>query len=188
MFVGYDLSFKEYQCFCAKKNKIIIFENVIFDKNHLGFSPTIMVKVILATIEPCMSFPMDLLVLDDLTLIKSDVLNGLLPPPIEIEIFHDPSLLEQDHSHDLEANIALVFNSHQFNPQLKNNDLTRGMTLESNNFDSVQSFRVQLEIVLIHEGPHTHMGRPIHRPQRFHDFVLKVAKVVVKPTNYSEAS
>jgi hypothetical protein len=86
MFVGYDISFKEYQCFCAKKNKIIIFENVIFDKDHPGFSLTIMVKLILATIEPCMSFPMDLLVLEDLTLIKSDVPNGLLPLPIEIEV------------------------------------------------------------------------------------------------------
>ncbi len=85
-FVGYDLSFKKYQCFCVKKNKIIISEDVIFDEDHLGFSPTIVVKVILATIEPCMNFPMDLPILEDLTLIKSDVPNGLLPPPIEIEV------------------------------------------------------------------------------------------------------
>jgi hypothetical protein len=99
-----------------------------------------------------------------------------LPPPIEIEVFHDPSLFKQDHSHDLEANTTLVFNSHQFNPQLKNNDLTRRMTLESNNFHSVQNFRVQLEVVIIHEGPHVHMGRPIHCPQCLHDFVLKVVR------------
>jgi hypothetical protein len=29
---------------------------------------------------------MDLPILEDLTLIKSDVPNGLLPPPIEIEV------------------------------------------------------------------------------------------------------
>jgi len=62
------------------------------------------------------------------------------------------------------------------------------MTLEFNNFDSIQSFKVQLEVVIIHEGPHTRVGRPIHRPQRLHDFVLKVAEVVVEPSGYSEAS
>jgi hypothetical protein len=59
------------------------------------------------------------------------------------------------------------------------------MTLESSNFDSVQSSGVQLEVVHVHEGPHMHVGRLIHHPQRLHDFVLKVAKVVVEPTNYT---
>jgi hypothetical protein len=62
------------------------------------------------------------------------------------------------------------------------------MILESSNFDSVQSFKVQLEVVIIHEGPHTCVGRPIHSPQRLHDFVLKVTQVVVEPTIYIEAS
>jgi hypothetical protein len=62
------------------------------------------------------------------------------------------------------------------------------MTLESSNFDFIQSFRVQLEVVIIHEGPHMRVGRLIHRPQRLHDFVLKVAEVVAEPTSYSEAS
>ncbi len=62
------------------------------------------------------------------------------------------------------------------------------MTLDSSNFDSIQSSGIQLEVVHVHEGPHTHVGRLIHHPQRLHDFVLKVAKVVVEPTNYSETS
>jgi hypothetical protein len=60
--------------------------------------------------------------------------------------------------------------------------------LEFNNFDYVQSFRIQLEIVLVHERPHMHVGRPIHQPQKLCDFVLKVAKVVVECIGYSETS
>jgi hypothetical protein len=109
MFVG-------NRCFCPKKNKIIISKDVIFDEDHLVFSPATMVKVIPATTEPRMSFPVDLLVLEDPTPTKSDVPNGLLPPPTEVEVLQDPSLLKQDHSHALEASTTPVLNSHQFSP------------------------------------------------------------------------
>ncbi len=60
--------------------------------------------------------------------------------------------------------------------------------MESSNFDSAQTSGVQLEVVPVHEGPHTHVGRPIHHPRELRDFVLKVAEVVVEPTNCSETS
>jgi hypothetical protein len=60
------------------------------------------------------------------------------------------------------------------------------MTLETSNFDFVQSSKVQLEVVLVHGGPHMHVGRPIHHPQKLCDFVLKVIEVVVEPISYSE--
>ncbi len=60
--------------------------------------------------------------------------------------------------------------------------------MESNNFDYVKNSRVQLEVVLDHERPHTHVGRPIHHPQKLCDFVLKVTEVVAEPISYSETS
>jgi hypothetical protein len=116
VFVGYDLPFKGYRCFYLEKNKTIISKDVIFDENHLVFSPATMVKAVPATTEPRMSFPTDLLVLEDPAAMKSDVPNGLLPPPTKVEVHQDPSLLEQDHSHDLEASTTPVLNSDQFNP------------------------------------------------------------------------
>jgi hypothetical protein len=188
-FVGYDLLSKEYWCFCPEKNKIIISKDVIFDEDYLEFSLATIVKVVPATTEPRMSFPVDLPVLEDPTPTESDVPNGLLPPPTQPEVLQDPSLLEQDHSHDLEASTAPVLNSAQFSSQPKSSDLiTEGMTLECSNSNSIQSSGVQLEVVHVHEGPHTRVGRPIHPPQRLHDFVLQVAKVVAEPTSYSEAS
>jgi hypothetical protein len=127
----------------------------MFDEDHLEFSPATMVKVVPATTEPRMSFPVDLPVLEDPTPMESDVPNGLLPPPTQAEVLQDPSLLEQVHSHDLEASTAPVLNSAQFSSQPKSSDLiTKGMTLESSNSDSIQSSGVQLEVVHVHEGPH----------------------------------
>jgi hypothetical protein len=93
MLIGYDLLPKKYQCFCPKKNKIIISKNVIFNKDHLGFSVATMVKAILATIKPHMNFLVDLQVFEDPTPTQLDVPNGLLPPPIEIEVLWDPKVL-----------------------------------------------------------------------------------------------
>jgi len=42
VFIGYDFC-QNGCCFCPK-NKIIIFKDVIFEDDHCGFPPTIMVK------------------------------------------------------------------------------------------------------------------------------------------------
>ncbi len=120
---------------------------------------------------------------------KSYTNEIVLVPTIEVEAFKDLRLFEQDHSHDFEIGTTLVSTPHLFNPQPKSIDIIGDVTLESYVSNFAQSFKVQLEIIFsIHRGMHTRVGRPIHHPQRFHDFVFKLTKVVSKPTNYSEVS
>ncbi len=79
----------------------IVFKDVIFYEDHVGFSPTIMVKAIATTIETHMNFPTP----KDLTPMKSNVPNKILTPPTEVEAFKDLTLLKQGHSHDFEIGI-----------------------------------------------------------------------------------
>jgi hypothetical protein len=102
-----------------------------------------MVKAIPTTIETHTSF----LTFKDLTPMKLNVPNKILIPPIEVEAFKDPTLLEQGHSHDFEIGIDLIFNPYLFNPQPKSNELIGYVTLEFNSFDSIQSSRVQFEVI-----------------------------------------
>ncbi len=78
---------------------------------------------------------------------KLNVPNKILIPPIKVKAFKDLTLFEQGHSHDFEIGIYHIFNPYLFCPQPKSNDLIGYVTLEFNNFDYIQSSRVQFEVI-----------------------------------------